>query len=109
MPAKALAKDGSSWMARTKHSSPRFIPSGLLGPEMVAGGHVDELGRDAEPVVALADAPLEHGGHAQLAADLADVQVLELGGEGRALGRDLEVADLRQGRDAFLGQSFAKI
>ena len=84
-------------------------PIEFLRPEMVAGGDVEELGRDAELVLDLADTALEHRGHAQAAPDLTDVHGLELDRKGRALGRHLEVADLGQGGDNLLGQALAEI
>ena len=48
---------------------------------MGAGRGIDELAGDAHPVRRLADAAFQHIAHAQLAADLLDVDGLALVGE----------------------------
>ena len=47
-----------------------------LGPDMAAGQGIDQLGRHANARSGTPDAPLEHVSHAQLARDLADVDIL---------------------------------
>jgi len=76
-----MAEVISSWMAKMSSN----VPVELLRPEMVAVNDIEELGRDAELVLDLADAAFDDRGHAQPASDLADVHVAELGREGRAL------------------------
>ena len=59
-----------------------------LRPELVAVGHVDQLGRDPDPVAGLAHAAFEQGVHLEPLADLPGVDALALEGERRGPGRD---------------------
>jgi len=51
-------------------------------------GRIDELRADPDAIARLAHAPFEDGGDAELAADLAGVDVLALEGEGGGARRD---------------------
>jgi hypothetical protein len=75
------------------------------GPEVVAVRHLDQLRGDPEPVPRLAHAALEDGAHLELAADLGDVFVFVLEGEGRGAGCDAQRFDLGQRVDDLFGDS----
>ena len=62
-----------------------------VGPDMRAGLGLDQLGGDAQPVPALADAAFQHIAHAEFAPDLPDVDRLALVDEAR-IARDDESA-----------------
>src|SRR5262249_41394337 len=80
-----------------------------LRPEVVAVGDVDQLGADPQPVAGLADAALQDGADAELFADLADVLVAALEGEGGGAGGDVQPLDPGQGADQLLGQAVAEV
>ena len=61
----------------------------VLGPNMVAGRRVDQLGGDANAISGLAHAALQHVAHAEVAGDLGHVHGLALVCEGR-IARDHE-------------------
>ncbi len=52
-----------------------------FGPDVVAARCLDELGRDAHPVAHLAHAAFDHVLHAELAADLANIDRFALEGK----------------------------
>src|SRR5262245_23367983 len=58
-----------------------------LGPDMAAGGGVDELRRDTEPIAAFPHAAFQYIAHAELAADLPDIPRAALVGKAR-MARD---------------------
>ena len=60
-------------------------------PDMAAGGRVDQLGGDPDARAGLSHAPLKHVTDAESPADLAQIDVLALEGEGR-IARDDEGA-----------------
>ena len=76
---------------------------------MVAALDVHELHHNADPVPDLAHAAREHGRHAKLLADLAQVDVLVLEREGRGAGRDLDAWHLGQGIDDVLGYAVTEV
>ena len=69
-----------------------------VGPEMMAGVRLDQLGRDAHPVARAPRAALDHVADAELAPDLLDRYRPPLVGEARVAGDDEEPAILRQRR-----------
>ncbi len=80
-----------------------------LRPEVTAGGHVDELGRDADVVAVLAHAAFDDVADAELFADLLVVDGFLLVDE-RGIPRDhIEPAQLRQRGDDVLADAFGKI
>ena len=52
-----------------------------LRPPVVAAGHFDQLDRDAQPIVGLANASFEQRSDAEMAADLANVRAARRGTE----------------------------
>ena len=85
------------------------LPVEPVGPEVIAGAHVHELRRHAQPLPGLPHAPFEHGADAELAADLPHVGVLAPVGEGAGARRDVERRDLRQGVQDLLGHPVAEV
>jgi hypothetical protein len=85
------------------------LPIEPLRPEVPAGGRVDELRGDPDPAAGLADAALEDMTHAEALADLADIDVLALEGEGRVAGDDEKLRQLRQRGDDVLGNAVSEI
>ena len=80
-----------------------------LRPEVTAGGHVDELGGDADVVAVLAHAAFDDVADAELLADLLVVDGFLLVDE-RGIPRDhIEPAQLRQRGDDVLADAFGKI
>src|SRR5262249_18514129 len=73
-----------------------------VGPEMTAGGGIDELRRDSHAVCRLAHAALEHVADAELATDLLDVYGMALVREARVAGDHEQVAKAGQRRDDVL-------
>ena len=80
-----------------------------VGPDMVAGLAVDQLGVDPHPVAGLADAAFEHMGDIELARDLADIESLALERECGVPGNDREGRDLREVGDDVVGYPVAEI
>jgi hypothetical protein len=80
-----------------------------LGPEMPAAAGIDELGCDAHAIAGLADAPLEHKTHAQVAPDLLHFGRPALVDEGGVARDDEQARDLREIGDQVLGQAIAEI
>ena len=76
---------------------------------MVSGRHVDQLRVDAEPAAGLAHAAFEHGPHAQLLADVADVGVLALEREARGPRGHVQGRDVGQHADDLLGDPVAEV
>jgi hypothetical protein len=73
-----------------------------LGPEMVAALGVDELRTDAHPVAAALHGTFQHIAHAEFAADLPEIDMLSLVGEGRVATDHQHAAHARQvGGQAF--------
>src|SRR5262245_18933826 len=70
-----------------------------LGPDVIAGCRIHELGRDPHAIGGALDAAFEHVTHAQLAADVADLHGLALVREDRVAGDHEEPGDLRQRGD----------
>jgi hypothetical protein len=63
---------------------------------MVAVGHVDQLGCDAETVARSANAALHNCFHVQPFADNAQIGVLPFEGKGRGAGGHVKMLDPRQ-------------
>jgi hypothetical protein len=69
----------------------------VIGPKMGTALGVDQLTSDAEARAGLAHTTLEDVAHAELAADLTDIDRASLIGEGRAPSDDKQLADAGQG------------
>ena len=80
-----------------------------VGPNVVAGLAVDQLGVDPNPIAGLADAAFQHVGDVELARDLADIESLALERECGVAGNDREGRDLRQVGDDVVGYPVAEI
>jgi hypothetical protein len=78
-------------------------PVVALGPEVVAGRRLDELGRHPDPVGRLADAAPEDVPDPELAADGPGVYRLPLVGERRVAGDHEEALELGQRGGGVLG------
>ena len=76
-----------------------------LGHDVVVGVGPDQLRRDPHPMPRFAHAAFEHIAHAQLLADLLDVDGLALVGEGRVAGDHREGAPAGEQRDDVLGDA----
>src|SRR5215470_7408875 len=76
---------------------------------MDAAHRVKELHRDANPITAAANAPLQDVVHAKLAADLAYVDRLSLVLQGGVVGDDEEFGEPGQLRSDILGDAVRKI
>ena len=59
---------------------------------MGAGLRIDELGRNAEAVIAAADRAFEHIAHAELAPEFADIDRLPLVLKGGVAGENAQIA-----------------
>ncbi len=80
-----------------------------LRPLVVAGGDVDELHRDAQPVARLAHAALEQRADAELASDFARIEPRAAKLERGAARRDAQAVDVRERIDQFFRETLAKI
>ena len=80
-----------------------------LGPDMIAGGAVDQLRADAQPIAGLADAAFDEVADAQLASDRADVGRLTLEQERGVARRDRQRRDLGQIGGDVLADPVAEI
>jgi len=80
-----------------------------LRPDVIPGGRVDELGRDAYAVAATAHAALEHIAHAQLAADAANIVCAPLVGKRRIACDHHQPLKFRQCREQVLGDPVGEI
>jgi hypothetical protein len=76
---------------------------------MRAGLRLDQLGGDAHPVAALADAAFEYIAYAEVAADLLHVGRLALVSKGRVAGDHEQPADAGEGGDDLLDHAVGKI
>ena len=76
---------------------------------MIAGGDLDELDRDAQASVCLANAAFEQRGHAELPADGLNVGATAPELERRGPGRDAKAVDVREGVDDFFGEPLTEI
>ena len=65
----------------------------MIGPEVLAGRGVDQLGGDAHAAAALADAPLQDVAHPKFAPDLAYVNNLAFVRERRGSGDHRDVRE----------------
>ena len=66
---------------------------------MRAGGYVDQLASDTDPIAALAHRAFEHVAHAKLAPDLLHIDGLSLVGEGRIAGDHEQPGDAGKGAE----------
>ena len=73
------------------------------------GARIDQLARYANPAAGFSHASFEHVPHAELAADLADIDGLALVGKRRVAGDDEELADPGQSRDDVLRDAVGEI
>ena len=80
-----------------------------LGPEVIAGGRVHELRRDAHAVARTLHAALQDVAHAEVAAHLADLHRPALVGEDRVARDDEEPGHLREPGDQVLGDTVAEV
>src|SRR5215469_1733578 len=80
-----------------------------VGPQMRAGGRVDQLTGDAYPAAGFAHRAFEHRTDAQLAADLLHVDGLAFVGEARIAGDDEEPAYAAERRHDLLAHAVDKI
>ena len=80
-----------------------------VGPKVRAGRRLDQLAGDAQPVIGPSHAALEHVAHAELAADLPDVDRAPLVGEGRVARDDEQRRKARERRDDVLDHTVGKI
>src|SRR3546814_487330 len=80
-----------------------------LGPEMAARLAVDQLRGDADAGASLAHAAFQHVAHAELAADVLNVDGAPPVDEGGVAGDDEQARDLRQIGDNVLGDAVAEI
>src|ERR671911_2724857 len=85
------------------------LPVVTLGPETVSISYIDELHDDPEPVTGLPDTPFQHGTHAELVPDVADVLILPLVGERRRPGGNAKRLNLGQRSDDFLCYTLAEV
>ena len=76
---------------------------------MVAGGAVDQLGGDPNPVASFADAAFQHVGDAERLRDFLHVDRLALEREGRVARHHRQRGHLRQIGDDVLADSVAEI
>ena len=80
-----------------------------LGPKVVAGLDVDELGRHAQALPRLTHAAVEHRGNAELGADPPYVVVLAAERERRRACRNPQAGHARKRRDHVLGHALAEV
>ena len=80
-----------------------------VGPQMRAGGRVDELPGDANAVRGLADAAFQHVAHAELAADLLHVDGAALVGEAGVARDHEQPADARKRGDDVLDYAVCEV
>ena len=64
----------------------QFVPNLTIGPDVVAGSCINQLGRDAQPVVLATDASFQHVANAELLPHLPHIDGLALVGERRVAG-----------------------
>ena len=76
---------------------------------MAAGGRIDQLRGDAQPIAGAADTAFERVADAKVATDLADIHRAALVGESRIAGDHEQRADARQCRRDVLDQAIDKI
>src|SRR5216683_723625 len=81
----------------------------MLGPQMVAGGGIHQLGGDAHLAVGLAYAALQHVRHSQLAAYVLDFCRFTLVGEGRGAGDYEQVRKSGERGGQVVGDAVAEI
>ena len=80
-----------------------------LGPDMVSGGAVDQLGGDPHPVARSSHAAFEHIAHAKLAADLLHIDSTAFVSE-RAVACDDKVpSKLRQRGDDLFDHAVSEV
>src|SRR5206468_10433387 len=103
--ARTICWVTSSW--RVKMSLTSAVVA--LGPEVIAGGRVHELRRDAHAVARTLHAALQDVAHAEVAAHLADLHRPALVGEDRGARDDEEPGHLRAPRDQGLGAIVAEL
>jgi len=80
-----------------------------VGPKMRAGGGIDQLAADAQPIAAFAHRAFEHIADAELASDLLDVGRLTLEGEARIASEDNEPTDAGERGDDLLDHAIDEI
>ena len=80
-----------------------------VGPQMPAGGAVDQLAGDPHPLAGLADASLKNEFHAQLGGNLGDVDRFALEGEAGVAPDHEQPADLGQIGDDVFGDPVGEI
>ena len=80
-----------------------------LGPQVTAGGGIDQLRRDPHLVVSLAHAAFQHIPHAQLLAHVLYFHRFAFVGEGRVASDDEQAGDLREIGGEVLGDAVAEI
>src|SRR5437762_12813039 len=76
---------------------------------MRAGGHVDQLASDTNPIAALAHRAFEHVAHTKLAPDLLHIDGLPFVGEARIAGDDEEPPDAAERGDDLLDHAVDEI
>ena len=80
-----------------------------LGPQVTAGGGIDQLRGDPHLVVSLAHAAFQHIPHPQLLAHVLHLHRLAFVGEGRVAGDDKQAGDLGEVGGEVLGDAVAEI
>ena len=80
-----------------------------LGPQVETGGHVGELGRDAQPAAGRAHAAVEDMAHRQRAGDRRRVAALALRAEGRGARRHPDPVDPDERVHDLLGHPLAEV
>jgi hypothetical protein len=80
-----------------------------VGPKMRAGGRVDQLPGNADPIAALAHRAFEHIAHAEIAPDLLHIDGLALVREARIAGDDEQPADAGERGDDLLHHAVDEI
>jgi hypothetical protein len=85
------------------------IPVVALGPDVAAALGVDKLRVNAHFHARLAHAAFEHVPHAELPADLLDVDALLLEGEGRVAGDDEQARDFGDVGDDVFGDAVGEV
>ena len=80
-----------------------------LGPQVTAGGGIDQLRRDPHLVVSLAHTAFQHIPHAQLLAHVLHLHRFAFVGEGRVASDDKQAGELGEIGGEVLGDAVAEI
>ena len=85
------------------------VPVITVPPDVRVRRGVDQLGRDAHPIVDLPHTALDHVAHPELATHLRDAHRAALVDEGRVARDDRQAGDPREAGDQVLGQPIGEV